>query len=123
MIKVKITHCPNFDAIDEYEFFYDKVYVGSKEQDIIIKGECFQEKTLMMEAQESGLKLSLSNQKHSFKVNGKSIMGERIAKPGDIISIGETNILILSYAVTETDILDKIKQNIDIFWSVFNPIQ
>ena len=113
MILIEILDSPNFDQKGEYKFFFDQVLIGHNNEDIILKDDSTKGLSFRLSIAKKGIKISLSDENFEYKVNNKSILGEKIILKGDTFQFGPTLFVLKDFLISEKDIIDKIKENID----------
>ena len=114
MIEFQVLNSPDKDAVGTFLFFFEKFTLGrdSKSQ-FTIDDKQICPAALSFECVESGLFLNNKNQEY-FWINGKKVSGKILMKPGDILSLGATEIKLLNYSYQDVlkafNLYDKVEE-------------
>ena len=113
MIKLKITESPDIDSLGVHEYFYDKILMGSRSEDLIVRDKEFKNFSAVLEATSKGVKFGLTDETISFQVNDKTINGGRMVKPGDLVKVCQTTFQLIAFAKSEKDLMPQIEKNLE----------
>jgi pSer/pThr/pTyr-binding forkhead associated (FHA) protein len=104
MIKLNIIKSDIDEAIGEYDYQFDEVFIGrSKKCDIILPDKEIPLKYLSLTFKKSNLVIINAENSPFYFVNGKKMSGLRKLKVGDRINFGPHEILIVDFFLSEKE--------------------
>lgn len=119
MIQIEITKSPDLNVIYSFEFQKNDLYIGNSSGDLIIQDPELKKSHLMLEVIEKELIIHPQSGVEYFLLNGKRTTTIKKIKASDKITIGKTEIKIISFSFSiinrRKEILnDKLAKLIDI---------
>lgn len=97
MILIEVLKCPDQDFLGKFSFFKEFIRVGSSTNvELYLNDKDLCKSHLVLEVQGEVLTATLSGEQSLFWVNGKRTAGVKRLKVNDLISIGRTEIKVLS---------------------------
>lgn len=97
MIKLKVLKSPDLEKLVPFSFNFDQIKVGSKKScDIYLKDMAIKKQVLTLKVKDDRVLVTGENSELFYKINGKKISGSKLLRVGDLITIGETQLLLES---------------------------
>ncbi len=104
MIKLKIIKSDIDEAIGDYDYHLDAIYIGrSKKCDIIIPDKELPLKYLSLSFKKNNLVIVNAQNSPYYFVNGKKMSGLRKLKQGDQINFGPHAIVIVDFSLSNKE--------------------
>jgi len=98
MISIEITNSPDKDMNGIHSFYFDEIVIGSKLScSLVINDNSLEKKHITLKVNESQVFCAPISKSTYYLSNGKKISGRKLHKAGDIITIGSTDIKIISF--------------------------
>lgn len=111
MIHFEILQSPDLNVRTSFQYHKNEIYLGSESPDLSIADPGLLKSHLLIEIPEKDLLVHPQKEVTSYLLNGKRTTSIRKVKSGDIVTIGNTVIKIISFALTDKpskkDILNK----------------
>lgn len=115
MIVFEVISSPDTNATRRFDFHQNQIYFGRSNGNLCILDPELSRSHLMLEVVEASLLAHPQKDVSHYLINGKRATEIRTIKAGDVVTIGKTEIRILSFAETnhktKKEVLDpKMKQ-------------
>ncbi|HXH73364.1 MAG TPA: FHA domain-containing protein [Bacteriovoracaceae bacterium] len=101
MIHFEIIQSPDLNVKTSFQYHKNEVYIGSESADLSIADPGLLSSHLMIEIPEKELLVHPQKEVSFYLINGKRTTSIRKIKAGDTITIGNTVIKIIAFALTE----------------------
>lgn len=121
---MEVLKSPDPDLIlGELKLFFEKIRIGRNVGEILIDDKLLKSPHLILELNDHGLFVEPTQQDLYYLVNHKRIKGRKFLGPGDILSIGESDIKITNY-IFDKDLSQKemIKSNLKLLLEEDSPV-
>lgn len=102
MIQLQILRSPDANVLREYKFFQNQLYIGRTNGDFCIQDPGLSRSHLLIEVIEGDLLVHPQKDVDHYLINGKRATEIRKVKAGETITIGNTQLKILSFSETQT---------------------
>ncbi|MFP5386483.1 MAG: hypothetical protein ACLGHN_10420 [Bacteriovoracia bacterium] len=101
MIEFQILQGPDENVISSYKFFQNQIYLGRTSGDLQINDHNLYQSHVMLEVIGKELLIHPQRGVEFFLINGKRASAIRKLKINDLVTLGQTELKVLSFEETE----------------------